>query len=308
MTNQRTTKVPMTPYGAPARPRSSRWGRVRGAIRDGARAWGEVTASTRARPDYLIIGTKRGGTTSLARWLVDHPHVSPLYPARETRKGTYYFDVNYGRGEAWYRSHFPTRASLEVKSRLVGRRMLVGEATPYYLAHPHAAVRARRYAPHAKIIVLLRDPVERAHSHWLERTRNGVETLSFADAIAAEPARLDGEWERMVADPSYVSYEHQHFGYMAQSDYFSFAETWLDLWPEKQFLVLRSEDLYQRPAATYQQVLDYLHLDAILPSFRAYNRHDKAEMDPEIRHELQVRMAPSIAKLEDLVGRPMNWW
>ncbi len=298
----------MTPYGAPHRPREGRWPQLRAVVRDGFRSWGETTAALRAKPDYLIVGTKRGGTTSMARWLIDHPHVSPLFPSRETRKGTYYFDVNYSRGEAWYRSHFPTRASLAVKSRIAGRRVIVGEATPYYLAHPHAPIRARRYAPNARIVILVRDPVERAYSHWQERTRNGVETLSFADAIAAEPARIDGEWEAMMSDPGYVSYNHQHFGYMAQSEYHSFVQTWLDLWPANQVLILRSEDLYQSPATTYQQVLDYLHLDPILPSFRAYNRHTKVDMDPELREELQIRMAPSIAKLEELLDRPMNWW
>ncbi len=298
----------MTPYGAPHIAPSTPWRRVRAAIRDGARTWGEMSAPFRAKPDYLIVGTKRGGTTSLARWLIDHPHVSPLYPMRETRKGTYYFDVNYGRGEAWYRSHFPTRAALGARSRLAGRRIQVGEATPYYLAHPHAPVRARRYVPDAKIILLLRNPVERTFSHWLERTRNGVETLSFADAIAAEPARLEGEWEAMVADPSYHSYNHQHFGYQAQSEYFEFVERWVSLWPENQIMVLRSEDLYANPAQVYQAVLDFLHLEAVLPPFRAYNRHPKDELDPEMRRELQVRFGPSVAKLEGLLGRSMEWF
>lgn len=300
--------VRLTPYGAPQRRPTSPWRRARAGIREQIRSWGRATASLRARPDYLVIGTKRGGTTSLARWLIDHPHVAPLFPARETRKGTYYFDVNYHRGEDWYRSHFPTRAALALRSRAAGRRILVGEATPYYLAHPHAPVRARRYAPDARIVVLLRNPVDRAFSHWQERVRNQVESLDFAAAIAAEPARLAGEYERMLADPAYVSFAHQHHGYLAQSDYAEGLSRWLDLWPPSQLLIRRSEDLYADPAKLYTEVTDFLGLDPILPEFRVFNRRPGVEFDPDLRAELEDRLAPSVAKLEGVLGRSMDWW
>ena len=73
-------------------------------------AWGLATASARAHPDFLLIGAKRGGTTSLWEYLSEHPDVLPLFPRPEHRKGMYYFDEQFGRGDRWYRSHFPTRA------------------------------------------------------------------------------------------------------------------------------------------------------------------------------------------------------
>ncbi len=213
------TEPRMTPYGSPyVRPQGLKR-RFRAQVRNGVRVYGKMTARWRVTPDYLIIGTKRGGTTSMARWLLEHPDVRPLFPARETRKGTYYFDVNYGRGEAWYRSHFPTRRAMNHAARRAGRKQLVGEATPYYLHHPHAAIRARRLAPEAKVIVLLRDPAERAYSHWVERTRNNIETLAFAGAVEAEAVRLDGEEARMLSDPTYNSFAHQHFSYLDQGRY-----------------------------------------------------------------------------------------
>ena len=200
---------PMTPYGARHRPPEGLRPRSRAKARAAIRTFGQLTAGLRALPDYLIIGTKRGGTTSLARWLLEHPEVRPLFPARETRKGTYYFDVNYGRGQDWYQSHFPTRISHRLAERRHGRSLLLGEATPYYLYHPHAPLRARQLVPGAKIIALLRHPVDRTHGHWAERSRQGVEPLTFEAALEAEPGRLAGEEERMLADPSYVSFVHQ---------------------------------------------------------------------------------------------------
>ena len=139
-------------------------------------------------PDFLLVGAKRGGTTSLWRYLSEHPDVLPLFPGPEKLKGMYYFDEKYRTGDRWYRSHFPTRGRARRSTR--GIRTVVGEATPYYLYHPLAPVRAHAVVPDAHILVVLRDPVERAYSHYKERCANDTEPLSFADAIAAEPDRL----------------------------------------------------------------------------------------------------------------------
>ncbi len=307
-THARPSYPEMTPYGARyERPEGLK--RVAMAkAREALRSFGQATAGFRADPNYLVIGTKRGGTTSMARWLLDHPDVMSLFPARETRKGTYYFDVNYSRGEQWYRSHFPTKQSIERRAAKVGRRQIVGEATPYYLYHPHAAARARALAPNANVIVLLRDPVQRAHSHWMERSRNGVETLSFADAIDAEADRCDGEEERMLDDPSHVSFGHQHFSYVDQGRYARGLTRWYEAFPSNQILTLRSEDMYADPGAIYQRVLDFLDLPEHEPaSFKAWNNKPKAEFDAGLEAELRDRLRPDVEELERLLGRPMNW-
>lgn len=272
------------------------------------RQFGQLTASLRADPDYLVIGAKRGGTTSMARWLLEHPDVSSLFPARETRKGTYFFDVNYSRGEGWYRSHFPTKASLQLQAKRKGRRVLIGEATPYYLHSIHAAERAYEAAPNAKIIAILRDPVDRAFSHWTERTRNGVETLAFEAALAAEPERLADEEPRMLADSSYVSFAHQHFSYIDQGRYVYGLSRWLDAFPVEQVLVLRSEDMYADPGKIYGQVLEFLGLSNYEPAaFSAWNMKPKDPVSAEATALLQAALSEDTIKLEALLGREMNW-
>ena len=298
----------MTPYGARYVPPDGWWPQARAFARDGIRTVGQLTAPLRARPDYLIIGTKRGGTTSLARWLLEHPDVRSLFPARETRKGTYYFDVNYGRGDRWYRSHFPTRAARRLAEHRLGRRQLVGEATPYYLHHPHAAMRARQVAPGAKVIALLRNPVDRAHGHWAERRRQGVEWLDFDAAIAAEAERLAGEEARMLADPAYVSFAHQHFSYVDQGRYARGLERWLGAFPRSQVLVLRSEDLYAEPAARFGDVLDFLGLAPFTPhELTGWNRTTNDALTAEQRDRLSTVLAPAVAATEDLLRRAMGW-
>lgn len=308
MTPPATTAPRMTPYGARWEPPSSLRERAAREIQGGFRMFGSATAALRADPDYLLIGTKRGGTTSMARWLLEHPDVRGLYPAIERRKGTYFFDVNYHRGHDWYRSHFPVRAVHELRGRLRGRRQLIGDATPYYLHHPHAAERARRHAPDARVIVLLRHPVDRAVGHWAERTRNGVETLAFGQALRAEPDRLAGEEQRMLEDPTYASFAHQHWSYVDQGRYARGLRRWFDAFPTDQILVLRSEDLYADPAATYRETLDFLGLDHHQPrEFAGWNMKPKAPIDDDDRRFIEEALARDVADLESLLGRSMNW-
>lgn len=298
----------MTPYGAKYVKPQGAASTVSSYAREAIRLYGQATASLRVKPDYLVIGTKRGGTTSMARWLLDHPDVLSLFPARETRKGTYYFDVNYGRGERWYRSHFPTRSALQRTATKTGRHTIVGEATPYYLHHPHAAIRARRFAPETKVIVLLRDPVDRAYGHWMERTRNGVETLSFGDAIAAEEERLAGEEERMLEDPAYASFAHQHFSYVDQGRYQRGLARWVKAFGPNQLMIIRSEDMYADPSKIYGQVLNFLGLAPHEPeAFSAWNLKPKDKLDPAIEASLRATFSRDIVELETLIGRAMEW-
>src|SRR5947209_1159841 len=147
--------------------------------------WNLRSADRRALPDFLIIGAQKAGTTSLYRYLAAHPDI-----VASTRKEVHFFDINFWRGEWWYRSLFPLRRRLQRRPPLRNRPAITGEASPYYLFHPFAPERAAQLLPDAKLIVLLRDPVERAWSHYRHEVANGRETMTFPDALAAEPARL----------------------------------------------------------------------------------------------------------------------
>lgn len=298
----------LTPYGALARrpetPRDHGVALAKRMLRRG----GMATASLRRDPDYLIIGTKRGGTTSIARWLLEHPEVAGMWPPPEHRKGAYFFDVNYERGRDWYRSHFPTRFSHRRAEAAAGHRLQIGDATPYYLHHPHAAIRARRIAPLASVVALIRNPIDRAHSHWQERVRAGVETLDFPEAIDAEADRLDGEFERMEADPTYVSFAHQHFSYVDQGRYAPGLRRWFDAYGRDRVLVVRSEDMYEDPATSYDEICTHLGLGHHRPAaFDAWNLKPKSALDPDVRARVAAELADDIAEVSDLLGRDMDW-
>lgn len=265
------------------------------------------TATLRVWPDFLIIGAKRCGTTSLYGYLLGHPHVAPLVPRRQHLKGLYFFDVNFGRGTTWYRSHFPTAASM---SRLRAHRgtAITGEASPYYLAHPLTPARASSLLPDARILVLLRNPVDRAFSHYREQVRRGVETLSFSDAIDAESSRLAGEVERLRRDPSAYSHAHEHLAYVSRGDYADQLARWMEVYPRDQILIVRSEDLYADPGPTYACVDRFLGLPPHgRTSWPRYNFHPGSGVDPAVRARLAERYREPNRRLEELVGRRFSW-
>jgi hypothetical protein len=274
--------------------------------RKGFRAYGAVTAHGRPLPDYLIIGTKRGGTTSLWRNLQSHADVLPLFPASENVKSPHYFDIHWERGERWYRSHFPRRD----RSRDLpdARQVLVGEASPYYMFHPLAAERVARTLPEVRLIVLLRHPSERAFSHYRERVKEGTERLDFASALQEEQHRLHGEEERIRSEPGYYSRAHDHSSYLARSRYLEHLEPWLERFDARSMLILRSEDMYQDMSSTLHRVHEFLDLaPQARPRLEHMNDLGPSHLDQADRDRLDDYFRPSVRALEQRLGRSFDW-
>ena len=272
------------------------------------RTYGELTTGLRRGPDFVIIGAKRGGSTSLYNSVLEHPGIAPLFPSRQHIKGAHYYDTRYARGLTWYRSHFP----IEIAGRQVVRPFVRpssrGEASPYYLFHPLAAERLARDFPDVRIIVVLRDPVERAYSHFKERTHHGGETLSFEEALAAEDDRLRGEAERIVAEPGYLSVEHENHSYLAQGRYLDMLPRWFSLFPREQFHIAVSEEFYADPDRHVNEVWKFLGLPPRrLQSRVRHNYLPSAGMAPETRLLLQESLIEHNRALADLLGRPLPW-
>jgi Sulfotransferase family len=281
---------------------------ARSTAKRALRGYGQITSGWRAPPDFIIIGAKRGGTTSLYNYLLEHPSISPLFPGRQHIKGVRYFDSEYARGPRWYRSHFPLEVTGRHLARPWVRFPLTGEASPYYLFHPLAAQRLAREVPGARIIVSLRDPVERAYSHYKERVRHGAEPLSFEEALDAEPARLSGEAERIVREPGYRSTAHEDHSYLAQGRYLDMLPRWFGLFPREQFHIVVSEDFYADPDRVVNGAWSFLGVPpGCLQSRRRYNYAPAPELSPATRRRLQSAFAEHNRELERLLGRALPW-
>jgi hypothetical protein len=267
---------------------------VRVVLRNAVWTYGRATAVVRPLPDFLILGAQKAGTTALYEYLRRHPDITgPSW------KEVSFFDRHYARGEAWYRGNFPN--SLRARG-------LVAEASPSYLLHPLAPERVKALVPEAKLIALVRNPVDRAFSHYQQEVAFRREPLSFEDALAAEDERLRGEEERMLADPSYFSYVWWNFTYRARGRYAEQLERWLAVFPRERLLVLPSEDLLLEPERTHTRVLEFLGAEPHrLGSYpRVFERH-YAPMKPETRAGLVEEFAEPNRRLYELLGRELGW-
>lgn len=205
---------------------------------------------SRMRPGYLVIGTKRGGSTSLAEWLTEHPNVAPC----RNRKGTRYFDINYGRGPAWYANRF---------ERPSDQWQVTGEASPFYMFHPLGPKRIAEALPDVKLITVLRNPVDRLWSQYEYEVAHGNEQLGLWEALEREPERIRGERERLVADAGYDGFEYRHHAYLQRGHYAEQLQEIHRWFSPEQVLVLQSEALFADPQGQLDRVWDFLGLTRV---------------------------------------------
>jgi hypothetical protein len=265
---------------------------ARKVLRGAYRSYGKATARLRPLPDFLILGAQKAGTTALYAYLRWHPQITgPSF------KEVSFFDWHYAHGERWYRAHMPVR-----------RDRIVGEASPSYLFHPLAPERVARMLPGARLIALLRNPVDRAFSHYQHEVALGREPLSFEGALAREDGRMQGELERMLAEPTYFSHAWWNYTYVARGRYAEQLERWFAAFPREQLLVLLTDDLAADTAGTYARTLEFLGAEQReLESYPRIFERDYGEMDPATRRDLKQRFAEPNRQLAELLGRELPW-
>lgn len=268
----------------------------------------KLTAHSRPLPDVLIIGAQRSGTSSLYKYLGSHPQVFP-----SIRKEVEYFSTRFTEGESWYRAHFPLSTRVSIRSRRIGRPALSFEATPDYLLHPFAAQRAAQLVPDARIIVLLRNPIDRAISQYGHNRRLGQEPLPLAEALDQEVERLAPEAEKIANDPAYQARPLRRYSYVARGRYAEQLVRWQSWFPQDQMLIVRFEDLTAAPAPTLSAIESFLGIDDWHPqefanhSYGRSGRSNGASDDQEIRTRLAAVFEPHNRQLSDLLGYDLEW-
>ncbi len=278
--------------------------RARQAAKWVTNAYTLPTSRLRSLPDFIIIGAQRAGTTSLYRYLEQHPGIAPAI----LNKGVHYFDTSYDKDVGWYRAHFPTLAHKARRSRRIGMPVLTGEASPYYLFHPQVPGRVAELLPDVRLIVMLRDPVSRAHSHYQHEVARGFEHLSFEEALEEEEKRLAGEQERLVADETYFSFAHQHYSYVARGLYLEQLQRWYAHFRRDRVHVIVSEEFFVDPALAFRGVLAFLELPAIsLPAYAKLNAHAYDPMSERSLAFLTARFAEPNEALARSLGISPRW-
>jgi sulfotransferase family protein len=255
-----------------------------------------ATAMLRSLPDFIVIGAQKSGTTSLYRYLSLHPRI------RSARiKEVHYFDQNFPFGERWYRAQFPLGAW--------SRGRLVGEATPDYLFHPHAAERAAQLVPHAKLLVTLRNPVDRAYSHYQHVVARGHELLPFETALDNEKRVVPLESRRLLENPLYRSLALERHSYVARGEYSEQLQRWLRWFPREQLHLVIAEEMFGRTQDAMSGVFQFLGIPPLeVGSPEAFKSGSYSDgMSPDTRKLLIEHFRPHNARLEDLLGMRLDW-
>jgi Sulfotransferase domain len=186
--------------------------------------------------------------------------------------------------------------------------LIVGEASPSYLFHPLAPERVRTLVPEVRLIAVLRNPIDRALSHYNHEIERGTETLPFEEALDAEEQRMEGELERMLADPAYFSYAWWNFTYLSRGRYAEQLERWFAVFPREQLLVVSSTDLLDRPAAAYAEILSFLGARPHeLDSYPRVFGRQYAPMAPATHERLAAYYEEPNRRLYRLLGRDLGW-
>lgn len=257
------------------------------------------------RPSFLVIGAMRCGTTSLYRYLCEHPRI-----VTATRKEVHFFDHNHASGMEWYMAHFASRFDHH-PGKAAAWRLVTGEASPSYMLNPVAAGRAAAQLPGARIIAILRNPVDRAISHYHHGLRRKYEPLTFEEALDLEPERIRGEREKLLRGEIQRSEPLQHYSYCTRGHYMEQLETWLEHFPRERLHLVLSEEFYADPNRELRRAEAFLGLEPgpdVPPEERQkFNQFDYADMAPATRARLVDYFRPHNARLAGFLGRDPGW-
>lgn len=262
-----------------------------------------LTSPMRVLPNFIIIGAQKSGTTSLYRYLIQHPSVIPAF-----HKEIHFFDLNYRKGLFWYKSHFAKLSEIQNLKHPYNQKIITGEATPYYLFHPHVPEKVFEIIPNVKLIVLLRNPVDRAYSHYHHEVKKQVEKLSFEQAIAKETERISEEIVEMSNKSKYYSYNHQHYSYLSRGIYINQIKKWRMFFPDNQIFIINSEKFYKETNKVFSSVLDFLELPIFNDiNYEKNNANYYTKMNHRTRKYLTDYFAKPNENLYKYLGVDFGW-
>lgn len=263
--------------------------------------WRRATAQLRVLPDFILIGAQKCGSTSFYDYMLEHPKVFS-----SSRKAPRFFDLYYHKGINYYRAYFPYYWKL-FPNHTLDRRIRVGEETQDYILHPLAPERMAMHLPDVKLIVLLRDPVDRAYSHWNHRRRLGKEPLSFEEAIAVEDEKIQPYFDHLD-EPDYPHYDYLNSSYKKRGLYAEQLERWFEHFPREQFYIQSSEKFFAETKEVFNDILDFLDLPFYdLQNYKNSNPGDYDDLNPDTRAQLVDYFREPNQRLYDMLGVDYGW-
>lgn len=254
--------------------------------------WRLSSVPLRRKPDYLIVGAQKAGTTTMFNMLSRHPAV-----ANPLNKEMHYFDRRDIRSSWEYRRHFP-----------ISSQKITGEATPSYLFYPGVAEQVRQELPDTKIVVVLRNPVDRAYSHYCMRQTRGKELLSFEDAIDAEQERLSEALESFQHQPDAHGAELLAHSYVARGLYATQLTDWYRQFPTERVFVMCYERFINDLDKEFGSLCHFLGIAREIGVEQIHlNSGRYPPMQEGTRRQLSEYFREPNRKLYNLIGDDFDW-
>ncbi len=261
------------------------------------------------QPNFIIIGAGKSGTSSLYGYICDHPQV-----ISSLKKELRFFNYkpNFHKGINWYLSHFPPIPK--------GKNLITGEATPGYFGSDVQESISSRF-PNIKLIVIIRNPVDRAFSQYNHWVRNGIECRSFQEAVTSEIEKLEKVFYKIdileleniekvkeICHQVRKGNSKEKTGYLWEGLYIYFLQKWTHYFSKEQLLVLKSEDFYARPEIEMKKVFTFLGLpDYRLPQYKKYNAGKYSSIDEQLYVRISEFFQPHNQRLEEYLNEKFNW-
>lgn len=252
----------------------------------------------RCKPDFLIIGASKSGTTYAFNLLRQHPQL-----CLPKEKELNYFDYNFNKGKKWYRHLFPFKTT---------KGKITGEASPCYLYHPYAAERAFNYNPNFKLIIFLRNPVNRAISNYFMKMN--AYNFNFAPErllFIKEELYLSEILEKdLIYKKNTKNSILREFSFLRRGLYLYQIKHWQEKFPKENFLIIKSEDFYENPIQILDQISDFLNIkrfNYFNLTVDKYKGHYMNKIDESISAVLKDFYKPYNEELENHLKRKFNW-
>jgi hypothetical protein len=260
-----------------------------------------ASAGLGTKPDFIILGAQKAGTSSLYSFLIRHPHIRGAF-----RKETHFFTQDFDKNALWYESYFPSRLPWNSGT-------ITGEASPSYLNTPYVPKFVHQILDETKFIVLLRNPIDRAFSHYSHSVNLNVEHLSFQEALALELERISEEvsaFQRGYTIRDYRTSSFLKFSYATRGIYVKQLRWWFELFPRDRFNIIKYEDFFKDPLTNIQSLYKFLGL-AEMEAFEFPKRNIgayKRKLEPKTREYLRDYYQPYNAELSELLGMDFSDW
>ena len=259
-------------------------------------------------PDFLVLGSGACGTTSLVElYLRSNPEIIP-----SNNNEIFFFDINYKKSLNWYKLFFPTYIRKYCR-KIIGKKTLVCEATGNYFFHPYAPERIKKSLPNVKLILMMRNPVERTFSQYRRQVRNGFQTLSFEEALEKETALYEKEFKKFLENEDLEKDVDTRISIIARSRYSEALERWLKYFEKSNFLFINSDSYFKNPIDEYSRILSFLELsphNPVVTGKRGINPSEiykNIQLRNDTREKLKKYFVPWNNKLFNLIGEQFDW-